>query len=80
MCVIHSQDGTIKQEFRGENCNKQLLEFVPDGAIIYFHNLAYDIRMVASLVSIGQLPKVINSLKQISIITEKQLHLKIHYQ
>ena len=48
MCVIHSQDGTIKQEFRGENCNKQLLEFVPDGAIIYFHNLAYDIRMVAS--------------------------------
>ena len=48
MCAIHNQDGTIKEEFRGENCNKQLLDFAPDGTVIYFHNLAYDIRMVAS--------------------------------
>ncbi len=47
MCVIHNQDGTNNKEFRGENCNKELLEFVPDEAVIYFHNLAYDIRMVA---------------------------------
>ena len=38
-CVIHNQNGTINDEFRRENCNKQLLKFIPDRAMIYFHNL-----------------------------------------
>ena len=47
MCVLQSQNGKINKEFRGENCNIQLLEYLPDGAVIYFHNLAYDLRMLA---------------------------------
>ena len=44
MCVLQSQNGKINKEFRGEDCNIQLLEYLPDGAVIYFHNLTYDKR------------------------------------
>ena len=47
MCVLQSLNGKITKEFRGEDCNIQLLEFLPNGAVIYFHNLGYDIRMLA---------------------------------
>ena len=46
MCVVYKDNGNIKREFTGEDCDKQLLDFLPDGSIIYFHNLAYDIRMI----------------------------------
>ena len=36
-------DDRIKT-FRGENCAKDLLEVLPSNAIIYYHNLDYDIR------------------------------------
>ena len=42
MCVVHSADGLINHTFKGEYCAKQLLEILPDGAICYFHNFAYD--------------------------------------
>ena len=45
-CVIHKDNGRLKKEFVGEDCDRQLLEFLPDGAVVYFHNLAYDIRMI----------------------------------
>ena len=47
MCVLESQNGKVNKEFRGDKCNIQLLEFLPDNEVIYFHNLAYDIRMLA---------------------------------
>ena len=46
MCVLHKDNGKIKKEFRGEGCDKDLLNYLPDGAVVYFHNLAYDIRMI----------------------------------
>ncbi len=52
MCVVQSQDGRITECFKGETCNKQFLDFLPDHAVIYFHNLADDFRMFASLVEI----------------------------
>ena len=48
MVVVQNRDGSITKEFRGERCNKQLLDYLPTEAIIYFHNLAYDIRFLAS--------------------------------
>ncbi len=48
MCVIQNENGTVNKTFRGKNCNIKLLEFLPDESIIYFHNLSYDIRMLAS--------------------------------
>ena len=47
LVVIQSADGLVNKEFRGINCGKMLLDYVPDNSIIYFHNLAYDIRMIA---------------------------------
>ena len=48
MCCLQNEQGTIKKCFKGEKCNIELLEFLPDNSIIYFHNLGYDIRMLAS--------------------------------
>ena len=47
MCVLQSQNGKVNKEFRGPDCNIELLDFLPNNAVIYFHNLAYDIRMLA---------------------------------
>lgn len=47
MCVLQSQNGKVNKEFRGEDCAIQLLNKLPDNAVVYFHNLAYDIRMLA---------------------------------
>lgn len=49
MVCVQKSSGTVKKCFKGENCGKELLEFLPDGSITYFHNLAYDIRMFAKV-------------------------------
>ena len=46
LCCLHSLDGKIKKEFLGEKCNINLLKYLPTDSICYFHNLAYDIRMI----------------------------------
>ncbi len=48
MVVLQSENGKINKEYRGVNCNEQLLEYLPNNAVVYFHNLAYDMRMMAS--------------------------------
>ena len=48
MVVLQSENGKINKEYRGINCNEQLLEYLPHNAVVYFHNLAYDMRMIAS--------------------------------
>ena len=47
-CNLQSLDGSLCKDFKGERCNVDLLEYLPDNSVIYFHNLAYDIRMIAS--------------------------------
>ena len=47
MCCIQSEDGKIAKTFKDNDCGEQLLEFLPDKSITYFHNLAYDMRMIA---------------------------------
>ena len=47
MVVVQNQRGTLCEEYRGELCAQKLLEFLPDQAVVYFHNLAYDIRFLA---------------------------------
>lgn len=42
MNVLQSADGKISKTFKGVNCAKEFLEYLPDGAVCYFHNLAYD--------------------------------------
>ena len=40
--ITHSADGTIDKVFKGPNCAKEFLNFLPENAVVYFHNLAYD--------------------------------------
>ena len=51
MCVVQSADGKINKTFKGVNCAKQFLESLPDNAICYFHNFAYDWCMFNRLAS-----------------------------
>ena len=48
MFVLQSQDGTITKTFKGEDCSVSFLDFLPDFSVVYFHNLAYDIRFLCS--------------------------------
>ena len=50
MCVVQSADG-ISTTFKGPNCAKQFLNFLPDNAVCYFHNFAYDWCMFNKLAS-----------------------------
>ena len=49
MCCVQSLIGIKRKQrtFKGEDCDIQFLEYLPDKACVYFHNLAYDIRMIA---------------------------------
>lgn len=76
MCVLQSLTGRINKEFRGENCNKQLLDFLPDESIIYFHNLAYDIRMLAKYGISKSIIKGTKVMKGDINYGDKKLHFK----
>ena len=41
--VWRDQEGRgLKRTFRGYNCGAEFLDFVPNNALVYFHNLKYD--------------------------------------
>ena len=48
LCILHSKNGQVKKIFKGKNCNIELLDYLPTESIVYFHNLSYDIRFLAS--------------------------------
>ena len=76
MCVLQSQNGKVNKEFRGDKCNVQLLEFLPDNAVIYFHNLAYDIRMLAQYGISKSIIKGTKTMKADIKYNKKILHFK----
>ncbi|EAY01980.1 hypothetical protein TVAG_431210 [Trichomonas vaginalis G3] len=45
MVCLQNSSGTKTKTFKGEDCAYEFLKFLPDKAIVYFHNLAYDLRM-----------------------------------
>ena len=49
MCCLQSLDGITNRTFKGENCDRQFLEFVSqfNNPCIYFHNLKYDFSFLA---------------------------------
>jgi hypothetical protein len=46
ICLMNAS-GTIKKHFVGPECGLEFLEDVPNGALIYFHNLSYDFNFLA---------------------------------
>ena len=50
VCIQPSSGVKSKTKtFIGEDCAKQLMDYLPDGSIVYFHNLAYDFRMMVDV-------------------------------
>ena len=47
MVCVANKAGTFRKTFTGSDCGKHLLDMLPDNAIVYFHNLAYDIRFLS---------------------------------
>ena len=47
LCVLQNENGTETKVFKEGSCGKDLLDYLPNNSITYFHNLAYDIRMIA---------------------------------
>ena len=76
MCVLHSANGKINKEFRGTDCNKQLLDYLPDNAVVYYHNLAYDFRMIAQYGIYKSIIKGTKTMKGDIKYNSKKLHFK----
>lgn len=76
MCCLKSDDGDISETFNGLTCGKQLLEYLPDNACVYFHNLAYDYRFIALYGLSGALKKGNCVMKATIKYDTKKIHLK----
>ena len=50
----HNYDGSKKLRFWGDDCAERLLEALPNKAIVFFHNLAYDARFLAHYGAFGK--------------------------
>ena len=46
LVCVQSEDGTMKETFKGFDCAEKLMDYLPDGSIIYFHNLGFDGRLL----------------------------------
>ena len=46
MVCIQSIDGSEKETFIGINCAEQLMDYLPNNAVVYFHNLGFDGRLL----------------------------------
>ena len=53
--------------FRGENCAQKLLDYLPNGAVVYFHNLRYDFSMIKDHGSIMSILKKGNKIMNAKI-------------
>ena len=47
MVCVASKSGSFRKTFTGSDCGKCLLDMLPDKSVVYFHNLAYDIRFLS---------------------------------
>lgn len=76
LCVVQSEDGKKNESFRGGRCAEDLLDFLPDNSITYFHNLAYDVRMFARYGVAETILKGTKCLKALIIWKKKKLSFK----
>ena len=46
MVCVQSEDNSTKATFNGFDCAERLMDYLPNGAIVYFHNLGFDGRLL----------------------------------
>ena len=54
MCCVISHDGKQKKTFYGDLCALDLMNFLPNDSMIYFHNLGYDSVFLVRFMNIRQ--------------------------
>ena len=80
MLCLSNEDGTIKKTFKGISCILDFLEFIPDKAIVYFHNLKYDLSFIAKYGISGQAVRKGSTTYQCDIrYFKKQIRLRDSY-
>ena len=73
---LQSRDGTVKKSFWGLNCAKNFMEYLPDGAVVYFHNLGYDGRFLRKYGTISTIDKGTKIMKQVHEYNGKTIIFK----
>jgi len=70
----YKSTGTKEEKtFIGEYCGKQLLDYLPNKALIYFHNFGYDFAFIVKYLCITSLIKTGSQIKMVKA-TYKQKH------
>ena len=60
----------------GKDCTKQFLNILPDGAVVYFHNLAYDARMFSNYIISSSIDKGTKTISQRIKYEDKKITFK----
>ena len=79
MVVLQNEAGEINKCWQGEDCAIKFLEYLEDGDVIYFHNLAYDIRMLAQYGMNKSIIKGSNVMKADINYKNKKIHFRDSY-
>ena len=76
LCVVQSEEGNREQIFKGVTCGTQLLNYLPNNATVYFHNLAYDIRFLACYGIRNSIIKGTKMMKCDVVFNHKVIHFR----
>ncbi|EAX99105.1 hypothetical protein TVAG_236030 [Trichomonas vaginalis G3] len=79
MLCLSNEDGSIKKTFTGFNCDEQLMNYLPNNSIIYFHNLGYDGRILMKFGIKNNIMKGSKIIRQKHIYNGKHIELRDSY-
>ena len=79
MICVQNEEGTDKQTFIGKHCGKQLLEYLPNNSIVYFHNLGFDGRLLMKYGVRSNIIKGSRIIQQTNYYKGKTITLKDSY-
>ena len=79
MLCVQDIEGNEKKTFIGKNCGLQLLEFLPNNSIVYFHNLGFDGRLLMKYGVKNNIEKGSRIIQQKNYYKGKTITLKDSY-
>ena len=79
MVCVQSENGDSKRTFKGFDCAEQLLNYLPNGAVVYFHNLGFDGRLLMKHGVASNIMKGSKIISQKHVWDGKKITLKDSY-
>ena len=76
MVCLQSASGCVQKTFIGQDCGLQLLQYLPNDAAVYFHNLGYDIRFSAKYGIKGSIIKGTKTMKAVIEYNDKIIEFR----